>query len=206
MQDIELIIGEWGMSMLMTPLSRLQVSIKPRDMEQPDKKLLEDFRMGSNKAFEKVYQYYRIPVIRFSVSIIKDEQEAENIYHEVFMKLLKKRRNINPERNFNSYVFTAVKNEIFDYLKALNRNNCLKERFWQRIHQQQEDCPEQKEAHLSRLEDVVKSLSPKRRKILEMNYYEKKSYNEIADILMISKNTVKNQLVKAKYIIRKEME
>lgn len=175
-------------------------------MEQLDKKLLEDFRMGSNKAFEKVYQYYRIPVIRFSVSIIKDEQEAENIYHEVFMKLLKKRKNINPERNFNSYVFTAVKNEIFDYLKALNRNNCLKERFWERLRVHQGECPEQKEANLSKLEDVVKSLSPKRRQILEMNYFEKKSYNEIADILMISKNTVKNQLVKAKYIIRKEME
>ena len=175
-------------------------------MEQPDKNLLEDFRMGDNRAFEKIYQYYRLPVIRFSVSIIKDEQEAENIYHEVFMKILKKRRNIKPELNFNSYVFTSVKNEIFDYLKAMNRNNCLKERFWDRMQHMQDDGDLAKEDNLNKLETIIKSLSPKRRQILEMNYFEKKSYNEIADILMISKNTVKNQLVKAKFIIRKEME
>lgn len=175
-------------------------------MEQPDKNLLEDFRMGDNKAFEKIYQYYRVPVIRFSISIIKDEQEAENIYHEVFMKILKKRKNIKPELNFNSYVFTSVKNEIFDYLKAMNRNNCMKERFWERLQHIQNDCDHEKEDNLNRLETIIKSLSPKRRQILEMNYFEKKSYNEIADILMISKNTVKNQLVKAKFIIRKEME
>jgi RNA polymerase sigma-70 factor (family 1) len=175
-------------------------------MEQPNKNLLEDFRMGDSRAFEKIYQYYRLPVIRFSVSIIKDEQEAENIYHEVFMKILKNRKNIKPELNFNSYVFTSVKNEIFDYLKAMNRNNCLKERFWERLQQMQHDGDQDKEDNLNKLETIIKSLSPKRRQILEMNYFEKKSYNEIADILMISKNTVKNQLVKAKFIIRKEME
>ncbi|MBD3630478.1 sigma-70 family RNA polymerase sigma factor [Cyclobacterium sp.] len=175
-------------------------------MEQPDKNLLDGFRNGDRKAFEKIYQYYRIPVIRFSVSIIKDEQEAENIYHEVFMKILKRRKNIKPELNFNSYVFTSVKNEIFDYLKALNKNNSLKEQFWEKIHQQEDECGKAKEEQLTRMESIIQNLSPKRRKILEMNYFEKKSYNEIADILMISKNTVKNQLVKAKFILRKEME
>jgi RNA polymerase sigma-70 factor (ECF subfamily) len=177
-----------------------------KDMEQPDKNLLDGFRNGDRKAFEKIYQYYRIPVIRFSVSIIKDEQEAENIYHEVFMKILKRRTKIRPELNFNSYVFTSVKNEIFDYLKALNKNNHLKERFWERIHQETDECEQVKEAQLTKMERIIEGLSPKRRKILEMNYFEKKSYNEIADILMISKNTVKNQLVKAKFILRKEME
>ncbi|MEX2512435.1 MAG: sigma-70 family RNA polymerase sigma factor [Cyclobacteriaceae bacterium] len=175
-------------------------------MEQPDKQLLDDFRMGDRKAFEKIYQYYRIPVIRFSISIVKDKQEAENIYHEVFMKILNRRKNIKPELNFNSYVFTAVKNEIFDYLKALNKNNKLKEQFWERLQQQEDDCEEVKEKHLSKMELIIQNLSPKRRQILEMNYFEKKSYIEIADILMISKNTVKNQLVKAKYILRRELE
>jgi len=175
-------------------------------MEQPDKKVMDGFRNGDKKAFEKIYQYYRIPVIRFSVSIIKDEQEAENIYHEVFMKILKRRKNIKPELNFNSYVFTSVKNEIFDYLKALNKNKTLKEQFWERIHQQEDDCGQVKEEQLTKMESIIDNLSPKRRQILEMNYFEKKSYNEIADLLMISKNTVKNQLVKAKFILRRGME
>ena len=140
-------------------------------MEQPDRNLLNSFRKGENLALDRIYEYYRIPVIRFTVSIVKDEQEAENIYHEVFMKILKKKEDINPELNFNSYVFTAVRNEIFDYLKAVKKSNLLKEKYWQRIQQSQREEEDDKEEKLTKLERIVKTLSPKRRKILEMNYF-----------------------------------
>ena len=175
-------------------------------MNQPDKILLENFRQGDKNALDQIYQYYRIPIIRFTVSIIKDEQEAESIYHEVFIKILKKKDAIKPELNFNSYVFTAVKNEIFDYLKAIKKNNSLKDKFWEQIQKFREDDDEGKEEVLNKMDKAVSELSPKRRQILEMNFFEKKSYHEIAEALRISKNTVKNQLVKAKLILRREME
>jgi len=175
-------------------------------MHQPDKRLLERFSNGDNHAIDQIYDYYRSPIIRFTLSIVKDEQEAESIYHEVFMKLLKKKEDINPDLNFNSYVFTAVRNEVFDYLKEVKKNNVLKEKYWENIQKQRDEEEESKEIALIKLERIVKTLSPKRRKILEMNYWEHKSYVEIAEALNISKNTVKNQLVKAKFVIRKEME
>ncbi len=175
-------------------------------MDQPDKKLLENFRKGDSQALDQIYAHYRVPIIRFTISIVKDEQEAESIYHEVFLKILKKREDIKPELNFNSYVFTSVRNEIFDYLKEVKKNNVLKEKFWKSIQENRVEDEENKEESLNKLEKIVESLSPKRRKILEMNYFERKSYIEIAETLRISKNTVKNQLVKAKFIIRREME
>lgn len=175
-------------------------------MDQPDKLLLESFKRGESDALDRIYEYYRVPVIRFAVSIVKDEQEAENIYHEVFIKLLKKKEDIKPDLNFNSYVFTAVRNEVFDFLKAVKKDNAFKERYWERIQTRRFEDEGDKEEILGKLEKIVQMLSPKRRKILEMNYFEQKSYIEIAEALRISKNTVKNQLVKAKYIIRREME
>lgn len=175
-------------------------------MDQPDKLLLESFKRGDSDALDRIYEYYRIPVIRFAVSVVKDEQEAENIYHEVFIKLLKRKEDIKPELNFNSYVFTAVRNEVFDFLKAVKKDNAFKERYWDRIQAHRFEDEGDKEEVLGKLEKIVQMLSPKRRKILEMNYFEQKSYIEIAEALSISKNTVKNQLVKAKYIIRREME
>jgi RNA polymerase sigma-70 factor (ECF subfamily) len=175
-------------------------------MDQPDKTLLENFRKGDKRALDQIYAYYRAPIIRFAFSIIKDEQEAENIYHEIFMKILKKKKDIKPELNFNAYIFTAVKNEVFDYLKEMKKSQILKEKFWERVQNYQNEDGGKKEAALNQLEKIIKTLSPKRRRILEMNYFERKSYIEISEALMISKNTVKNQLVKAKYIIRREME
>src|SRR5690606_1557890 len=145
-------------------------------MDQPDKNLLENFRKGDSIALDQIYEFYRVPIIRFTVSIIKDEQEAETIYNEVFMKLLKKREDIKHELNFNSYVFTAVRNEVFDYLKAVKKNNALKEKYWERIQENRNEEEYDKEESLNKLEKIVQLLSPKRRKILEMNYYEQKSY------------------------------
>lgn len=54
--------------------------------------------------------------------------------------------------------------------------------------------------------EAVEGLSEKRRIIIKLNYDEGKSYEEIANQLNISKNTVKNQLVKAKQVIRRQLE
>ncbi len=175
-------------------------------MEKPDKHLLEQFRNGDEKAFGLLYNHYRVPVIRFCVSLVKDEQEAENVYHDVFIKLWKKREAIKPDLNFTYYLFTAVRNQVFDYLKEVKRNEALKERFWEKMGTYQEEKEEEKEEQLSRLESLVAALSPKRRQIIALNYTEGKSYEEIADDLSISKNTVKNQLVKAKQLLRKGLE
>ena len=175
-------------------------------MDQPDKILLENFKNGDRFAHDQIYEFYREPIIRFPVSIIKDQQEAESIYHNAFLKILKKKEGIKPELNFNSYVFTVVKNEIFDYLKGIKKSNGFKEKYWKRIQEERHSVEEDKEDVLNKLEGLVKALSPKRRRILEMNYFEEKSYLEIAEALNISKNTVKNQLVKAKFILRREMD
>ena len=55
------------------------------------------------------------------------------------------------------------------------------------------------------VQNVVARLSEKRKKIILLNIYEGKSYQEIAEMMKISKNTVKNQLVKAKQILREQL-
>ncbi|AWW28780.1 RNA polymerase sigma-70 factor [Echinicola strongylocentroti] len=175
-------------------------------MDQPNKQILELFIKGDPKATDEIYRYYRIPIIRFAVSILKDEIEAENIFHEVFLKMISRRDKINPSMNFSSYIITAVKNEVFDYFNRVKKDQQLKEQFWNNIQKHSVDDQVEKEAHLEQLEKLVGQLSPKRKRVLEMNIFEKKSYQEIANELAISINTVKNQLIKAKALIRQEMD
>ncbi|PZV79685.1 RNA polymerase sigma factor (sigma-70 family) [Algoriphagus aquaeductus] len=53
-----------------------------------------------------------------------------------------------------------------------------------------------------RLESAVDTLPYQRKKVLELSYFEDKSYQEIAEELGISKNTVKNHLIKARINLR----
>lgn len=175
-------------------------------MQKISKELLEKLKKGDDEAFEELYNSYREPALRFCNSILKDTEESENIIQEVFIKIWNRRSTINPELNFTSYLFTIIKNRVFDYLKEIKKNEFLREKFWEKVMEYQAIDNDVKEERFAKVKEAVENLSEKRKIIIKLNYEEGKSYEEIANQLNISKNTVKNQLVKAKQVIRKQLE
>lgn len=168
--------------------------------------LLEQLKNGNEQAFNELYNSFKIPAIRFCNSILKDTEESENIIQEVFVKIWNRRATINPDLNFTSYLFTIIKNRVFDHLKEVKKNDFLKEKYWEKIIDYQEVDNDIKEERFERVKEAVDGLSVKRKEIIKLNYEEGKSYEEIANHLNISKNTVKNQLVKAKQVIREQLK
>jgi len=157
---------------------------------------------GDCSAFTKLYNYYKEPGIRFSMSIIKDEEEAENMLHEVFIKIWNRRDQINPELNFNSYLFTCLRNMAFDHLKKMERSQTLQQQYMKLMEESYDATPDTEEAKIVLLRSAMDNLPAKRKMILKLNVEDGKSYQEIAEMMRISKNTVKNQLVKAKQFLR----
>lgn len=175
-------------------------------MQTFKKELLERLSEGEEEAFNELYRLYREPAIRFCSSILKDAGESENIVQEVFIKIWNRRGGINPDLNFTSYLFTIIKNRVFDYLKEVKKNALLKEIYWKNVEAGMAMNNDIREERLQKVKNAIENLSEKRKEILKLNYEEGKSYEEIASQLNISKNTVKNQLVKAKQIIRKQLD
>jgi len=89
--------------------------------------------LPARQAFEELYNSYRDPAICFCNSILKDTEESENIIQEVFIKIWNRRSTINPELNFTSYLFTIIKNRVFDHLKEIKKNEFLREKFWEKV-------------------------------------------------------------------------
>jgi len=174
-------------------------------MQKISKLLLESLKKGDDRAFNELYNSYREPALRFCNSILKDIEESENIIQEVFIKIWNRRETINPELNFTSYLFTIIKNRVFDHLKEVKKNEFLKEKFWEKVLEYKAVDNEIKEERFAKIKEAVENLSEKRKEIIKLNYEEGKSYEEIAQQLNISKNTVKNQLVKAKQVIRTQL-
>lgn len=175
-------------------------------MQKISTSLLKKLKSGDEKAFNELYLSFHQPALRFCNSILKDIDESENIIQDVFIKIWNRKNTINPELNFASYLFTIIKNRVFDYLKEAKKNNALREKYWEKVLEYQAMDNEVKEERFVKISEAIEDLSEKRKKIIKMNYEEGKSYEEIANQLNISKNTVKNQLVKAKQVIRRQLE
>ena len=168
--------------------------------------ILQQVIEGDRAAFSVLFDHYKGPAMRFCYTIVKDEAEAENMLQDVFIKIWERRHQIKPELNFNSYLYTCLRNVSFDFLKKMEKEQILRQKYFERIEQIAHDESQEYEIRMSQLECAVDSLSTKRKQILKMSLEENKSYQEIASSLKISKNTVKNQLVKARQFLKHQLE
>ena len=175
-------------------------------MNPLDPTIFEAFRNGEKHAIEAVYSFYKAPVMRFIVSMVKDSIDSESIFHEVIMKVIRRREKLSADIGINAYVFTIAKNEVIDYFKKLKKDRERIEDFYKnRIETQNQMSEADEEAIFSNLELALEGLSVQRKKVIELSYVQNLSYQEIAEKLMISKNTVKNHLIKAKLMLREQM-
>lgn len=157
----------------------------------------------SDEEFRKLYDRYYRPGIAFLVSIIKNREDAENMLQDVFMKIWLRKDQLIFNESLQAYIFTSLRNIAFDFLKKLEREEQMRRNFFELMKETGESMDESVLTVVSR---AVEKLSEKRKTILKLNIEEGKSYQEIADIMRISKNTVKNQLIKAKQHLKGTLE
>ena len=153
-------------------------------------------------AFSEIYALFYKPGVSFLTHLLKDKEEAENMVQEVFVKLWLNRDNLVFDVNLKPYFFRSLKNIAFDYFKTMEKDQLMKDTYLKKMKDLDESGPQEKEEISRAVNQAIDQLSDKRRQILRLTYIEKKSYQEIAKRMGISKNTVKNQLIKAKKLLR----
>ena len=95
--------------------------------------ILQQVIEGDKKAFTLLFDHYKGPAMRFCYMIVKDEAEAENMLQDVFIKIWERRKQIKPELNFNSYLYTCLRNVSFDFLKKMEKEQVLRQRYYERM-------------------------------------------------------------------------
>jgi RNA polymerase sigma-70 factor (ECF subfamily) len=134
--------------------------------------------------------------------IVRDEAITDDILQELFISLWNKRERFTEYRKISAWLFVA----------SFNRSmNWLRDRATEKLHLQPllhtapVDDPEQtelQERQLQLLEQAIAQLPPQRRKVFELIRFQGLTYEQAANVLAISKNTVKDHLSKANDAIR----
>ena len=185
-----------------------------------------EFRSSENSHFDYVLSnhgifFYHAPTL-FSIFVvfivcnrkvsqvkIRDQEEAKDIVSDVFLKLCINRNRIHISQTTKGYLYQCVRNGCLNYLEhvkrikqyALDESDTL------------EACDENdplaamiSAEELHTIEQVIDSLPPKCREIFVLARFDRLSYQEIADKLKISLNTVKKQIAVAKDKLRETLE
>ncbi|RAV31015.1 RNA polymerase sigma-70 factor [Sinomicrobium soli] len=153
-------------------------------------------RKGDEKAFRWLFEVYYADIFLYSRSIVKTEEQAEEITQEVFLKVWLKRSEIVPDKSFRAFLFTIARHFCFNFLKkAASDRLRIADIFY--VSQKTEkatdyDLIDEEYMHMGR--QAIARLPPKCRLIFNMSREDGKSYRQISEELGISVNTVKFQM------------
>lgn len=95
-------------------------------MEQPNSLLLE-MQNGSEKAFSKVYSLYSEAILGVIYNIVQDQDLAEEILQDVFVKVWNNSKSYNVEKGrFFTWVLNIARNASIDNVRSKAFKNAKK--------------------------------------------------------------------------------
>lgn len=171
----------------------------------PDElELLRQLIAGDAESFRKIYEFYQGNIFLFALRLTKLKSEAEEVVQEVFVRLWEKRENIKVEKNFNAYLLTITRNLVLDRLKKAAYDETIQQKIYQNMQALQNTTVDVLiEKELTRLhQQAIDRLSPQKKIVFRLSREEELTYEEIAERLGISKNTVRNQMADSLKSIR----
>ncbi|AND41426.1 sigma-70 family RNA polymerase sigma factor [Cytobacillus oceanisediminis] len=171
-----------------------------------------DFMEGnySNKeeTIEWLMNEYGKSVVRLAFTFVKKEQIAEDIAQDVFIKCYQNLDTFRNESSYKTWIYRITVNLCKDRLKSWNFRNIVLTDFFSKS-KITNTTPESELLNLERKTDLslkVLSLPIKYREVIILYYYEELSYNQIADLLDISVQTIKSRLHRGRLNLKKIIE
>lgn len=152
------------------------------------------------KAFELLFHALNTRLIKFCVFYIRQKEAAEEIVSDVFIKCWESRKNLTEIANPETYLFVAVKNQSFNYLKKFSNIHLVQIEASDEIEFVNTFDPEKelerKELHFL-LDKAIASLPQQACIIFKLIKEDGMKYKEVAEILNISPRTVQTQLFRS---------
>ncbi len=160
-----------------------------------DSALFEQIRSGNSQAFTQLYERYRVRLRRYCARLLNDEQSAEDVVQNVFIKLHSERETIRSGQSIQSWIFTVARNEAFGELRKGKLDPIDEEIVWEGTLPDEElQNRERKEI----IDAALQHLHAPFREVIVLREYERLSYEEIASIMDTTISSVKSRLFKAR--------
>lgn len=164
-------------------------------------------KSGDEAEFRSLYDNYFRRVYFFALKSVKDPTEAEDLSQNIFLKVWESRHRLNDALEIEAQLFQIAKSIIIDHYRAKTTQQLL-------LTALAEDTPVNGLAHTPEfseqskkmifLQKAIDNLPPKRREVFKLSRYHGLTYDEIAQELSISKNTVHVHITKALATLRKK--
>ncbi|HEY9260760.1 RNA polymerase sigma-70 factor [Chitinophaga sp.] len=160
--------------------------------------MLQRIGNGDEQAFRRLFQYYSPRLNQFAYSIVKVKEAAAEIVDDVFIRFWKQREKATAISNIRVYLYVAVKNGALNYLSSKAHRQITEPFNHIDIALSRDQAPDEKMMSaelLNKITAAVESLPPRCKMIFKLVREDGLRYQDVAEILHLSINTVDAQMV-----------
>lgn len=186
--------------------------------QQDDSVLVSQYISGNEKAFETLMMRHKDRVYRSIYLKIKNPALAEDIFQEVFIKIIKtmKLGNYNEEGKFLPWALRIAQNMVIDHfrrnkkIKLISESSSMSDDYniFHTLKMEDSNIEETitKEEVEKQAVELIDHLPEAQREILIMRLFQDMSFKDIAEAKEISINTALGRMRYALINMRKIME
>jgi RNA polymerase sigma-70 factor (ECF subfamily) len=167
-----------------------------------DKNLIISAKNGSLTALDAIIVAYQRAIYSHLYRLVNNAEDAADLAQETFIKLYKNRDKIDPEQNFNAWLYKIATNTAYDWIKKKKRHpeDLIIDDgdFNFETIEAEQSYYKMPEIDRVGLEMALAKIKPILKNLLLLYYQQGFSYEEISVITDTPLNTVKVGLHRAK--------
>lgn len=173
-----------------------------------DRRLWKGLLKNDRSALSLLFKKYYNPLLNYGLKLIADKELVKDGIQGVFYTLWKKREHLSDVEHVRAYLFTAQRRTVFQLSKQQKARSqrdkyYVEESFLDWIDREtllarQEFEKEQ----CKQLADSLDLLSNSQKEVIYLRFYQGLSYEEIADVMQINKQSVYNKTNRAIQALR----
>ena len=168
-------------------------------------------KKGDQKAYAELMGRYKDTIFFMLLKMVKDKDDADDLTIEAFGKAFRNLGQYTPDFAFSTWLFKIATNNCIDFIRRKKEAVSLDRTYEnsdgdEMSFEPRSDSlnPEEKaikKQKIQMMQSVVEKLQPRYRMLVELRYFQEKSYEEIAKELDLPIGTVKAQLFRARELL-----
>ena len=181
-------------------------------MDQETVDLIRKAQSGDTEAFHRLVSRYDAQVMGLALRILRHEQDAEDLYQEVFMKVYMNIRNFRFESDFFTWLYRITVNTAFNFKKRMAKHYRVEtgtegdeDRLYQIPDPEASEPDDSQDVQAAVMEAVAK-LPQKQRTVFILKHLENLKITDIATLLDCGEGTVKKYLFRAMEKLRVDLK
>jgi RNA polymerase sigma-70 factor, ECF subfamily len=188
-------------------------------MQTEEIELIKNAQHGDMASFEKLVYQYDQNVLSLAYSYINNQDDAKDIYQEVFLRVFRHLKNFEFRSEFSTWLYRITVNVALTYKTKKHKYSYASideeitngEGETKSIYEALENDSTSDEKAISsdislNIKEAIERLSPQQKMVFTLKHFEEYKIKEIAEMMNLSDGTVKNYLFNATIKMREYLK